>query len=90
VEKIKTHILCSVTFFENRAVCEIMWKNIVEPGGPWATYGACALHAGYLRLKTHSEYVILIAFTLQQWMHKRSPVLRYTYVAGLVSPVFTG
>jgi hypothetical protein len=31
VEKIKTHILCSVTFFfENRAVYEIMWKNIVE------------------------------------------------------------
>jgi hypothetical protein len=23
------HILCWVTFFENRAVCEIMWKNIV-------------------------------------------------------------
>jgi len=33
VEKIKTHILCSVTFFkkiENRAVYEIMWKNFVE------------------------------------------------------------
>jgi len=27
VQKIKTHILCSVTFFfENRAVYEIMWK----------------------------------------------------------------
>jgi hypothetical protein len=34
VEKIKTHILCSVTFFENNAVCEIMWKNIAEPGRP--------------------------------------------------------
>ena len=33
VEKIKTHILWSVTFFsENRAVYEIMWKNIVERG----------------------------------------------------------
>jgi len=31
VEKIKTHILCPVTFFffENRAVCEIMWKKIL-------------------------------------------------------------
>jgi hypothetical protein len=29
VEKLKTHILCSVTFFENRAVYEIMWKNIL-------------------------------------------------------------
>ena len=34
VEKIKTQILFSVTFFffENRAVYEIMWKNIVERG----------------------------------------------------------
>ena len=32
VEKIKTHILCLVTFIfpENRTVCEILWKNIVE------------------------------------------------------------
>jgi hypothetical protein len=32
VDKIKTHILCSVTFFffENHAVYEIMWKNTVE------------------------------------------------------------
>jgi hypothetical protein len=34
VEKIKTHILCSVTFSEIRAVCEITWKNIVDPDGP--------------------------------------------------------
>jgi len=36
VEKIKTHILCSVTFFffENRAFYEIMCKNILEPGRP--------------------------------------------------------
>jgi len=27
IEKIKTHILYSVNFFENRAVSEIMWKN---------------------------------------------------------------
>jgi hypothetical protein len=33
VEKIKTHILCSVTFFfyENHALYEIMSKNAVEP-----------------------------------------------------------
>jgi len=33
VEKIKTHILCSVTFFENHAVCEILWKNIYSWAG---------------------------------------------------------
>jgi len=27
VDEIKTHILCSVRFFENRAVCEKMWKK---------------------------------------------------------------
>jgi len=27
VEKIKTHILCSVTFFENRTVFEKTWKK---------------------------------------------------------------
>jgi hypothetical protein len=32
VEKIKTRILCSITFFsENHAFYEIMWKNIVWP-----------------------------------------------------------
>ena len=32
VEKIKTHILCSVIFFhpENRAVYEIMWEKYYE------------------------------------------------------------
>ena len=34
VEKIKTHILCAITFFENHAVFEIMWKNTVERGKP--------------------------------------------------------
>jgi hypothetical protein len=34
VEKVKTHILCSITFFffENHVFYEIMWKNIVEAG----------------------------------------------------------
>ena len=27
VEKIETHILCSIKFFENSAMYEIMWKN---------------------------------------------------------------
>jgi len=33
VEKIKTHILCLVTFPENRALFVITWKNCVVPGG---------------------------------------------------------
>jgi hypothetical protein len=34
VEEIKTHILYPMTFFENNAVYEIMWKNTVQPGRP--------------------------------------------------------
>ena len=60
LEKIKINISRSVTFFssfENRPVCEIMCKNIAEPDKPQMTieYGSCALHAGYLRLQTHTQ-----------------------------------
>ena len=54
---------------------------------------ACALHAGYLRLQTHSEYVIRIAFPLQQWLHERASVLRYrctAYLAENRSDMMTG
>jgi hypothetical protein len=33
----------------------------------------------------HTNCVILIAFPLQQWMHERASLLRYTYIACLVS-----
>jgi hypothetical protein len=45
VEKIKTHISSSVTFFEKRAVCEVMWKDTVRRGRPqmmiWRMRIAC-------------------------------------------------
>jgi len=37
VDKIKTHILCSIIFFLNRAFYEIMWKNTGEPDRPQTT-----------------------------------------------------
>ena len=63
-----------------------MWKNTVEAARSQMTiwYGTCALHAGYLRLQTHT-YVILIAFLLQRWLHDCTSMLRYTYVAFFVS-----
>jgi hypothetical protein len=33
---------------------------------------------------THLEYVILIVFPRQQWLHERASMLRYTYIACLV------
>jgi hypothetical protein len=86
VEKIKTHILCSVMLFsENRAVYEIMWKNMVERGRPqmtiWRMHIACCITKA---TNTHSQYVMLIAFPLQQWLHERTSMLRYMYMACIV------
>jgi hypothetical protein len=47
-------------FFENRAVCEKMWKNIVERGRPqvtvWRMSIACWIPKA---IDVHSEYVML-------------------------------
>ena len=58
LQKIKTHILYSITFFpENLAVYDIMSKNMVEPKGYQmkSQYGAYALHAGYVRLHARAR-----------------------------------
>ena len=51
-ENQNTHFMSSNFFSENRAVCEIMSKNMVEKDGPQMTsqHGAYALHAGQARL----------------------------------------
>jgi hypothetical protein len=68
VETIKLKFYNQSFFFCNRVDYEIMWKNTVESGRPRMKHGACALHAWYLRLQTHSESVIL---PLQQWLPER-------------------
>ena len=87
VEKIKTHILCSVTsffFFENRAVYEIMWKNIVESDRLRMTVWRTRISRWIPRAtNTHSEYVIVFVFLQQQWLHESASVLRYSYIACL-------
>ena len=65
VEKIKPHILCTVTF-ENRAVYEITWENIVERGRRQMT--VWRMRVAYFIPKatnTHAGYVTLIALPLQ-------------------------
>jgi len=68
-ENQNTHFVF-INFFsppENRAVYEIMWKNIVERGRPqmaiWRMRIACWIPNA---TNTHSQYVILIAFPLKQ------------------------
>jgi len=44
LEQIKTHILCSITFFENSTGYDTMWKFTVQPGRPqMATLRICIL-----------------------------------------------
>jgi len=61
---------------------EIILKNIEEPDRRqmtvWRMRIACWITKA---TNTHSEYVILIAFPLQQWLHERASMLRYTYIA---------
>ena len=59
------HFRFSNFFFFNRAIYEIMWKNIVEPDRPqmtiWFMHVACWITKA---TNTQSEYMILIAFPL--------------------------
>ena len=60
-----------------------MCKNIVEPDRPQMTTWriACPMPKA---TDTQLEYLMLIAFPLQQWLHERTSMLRYTCIACLV------
>ena len=89
VDKIKTHILCSLIFFffENHDVYEIMWKNTVEPDRGLTTIQrlrvACWIPKA-TNTHIHTGCVMLISFPLQRWLHEGASVLCYTYTACLV------
>jgi len=84
VEKIKTLILLSVIFF-NCAVYGIMWKNVVELDRPQVTVWHMCIACWIPKTtNTHSEYAVLIAFPLQQWLKKYASMLRYMYISCLV------
>ena len=57
-----------------------MWENIIDPGRPqmtiWRMRIACWIPKA---TNTHSEFVILIAFPLQQRFKERASMSRYTY-----------
>ena len=86
-EKIKTHFWCSVTFFPLfRKTYGVMWRKygtarqVTDNNttrrtrfGRWITKAT----------DTHSEYVIRIALPLQQRLHARASLSRYTYIACL-------
>ena len=87
VDTIKTGILCSITFFRKSSR---LIDNVQKYGRAghatdndiiWRMRFACWIAKA---TNTHSEYVIIIVFPHQQWLHKRASVLRSTYTACLV------
>jgi hypothetical protein len=76
-ENKNTHFVLSNFFSENRALCEKMWENKVERGRTqmtiWRMRIACWIRKA---ASTHSEYLIIIAFPLQQWLRERVTMLR--------------
>jgi hypothetical protein len=65
VEKVKTHILGSIIFLKNLAICEEMHVHIVQPDRPqvivWRMCIACGISKA---TNIYSEYVMLTAFPL--------------------------
>jgi hypothetical protein len=61
------------------------WKNIVERGRTqmtiWRMRFACWIPKA---TNTHSQYVILIAFPLLQWLYERASMLRYSTLPVLI------
>jgi hypothetical protein len=62
-----------------------MWKNIVERGRPqmtiWRMRTACWIPKA---TDTHSEYVILMAFPIQQWFFNLNGMLLLTIVVEVI------
>jgi hypothetical protein len=72
--------------FKKRVVYDVTWQNIVESDTPqmaaWRMRIACCVTKA---TDTHLQYVIRIAFSLQQWLHESAPILLYTKTVCLVS-----
>jgi hypothetical protein len=88
IEKIKTHILCSITFF--RKPCRL-WDNVEKYGtARQATDDniirrmrfACWITKA---TGTHSEYLVLIAFPRQIWLRERAPSVTFIHTLLLLS-----
>jgi len=66
VQKVRSHIVCSISFLENLAVYEIKWEKRGTAGqatGDSMAHAHCMLFNQVTN--THSEYVIVTAFPLQ-------------------------
>ena len=56
-----------------------MWKNNVEPERPQVTTERMRIACWITKAtNTRSEYVIIIPFPLQQWLHEHASLLHYS------------
>jgi hypothetical protein len=87
-ENQNTHFMFSnFVYFLNFKSClyDVMWKNIVEVDRPQMTIRSMRIVCWLPdATNTFTQYVILIALPLQQWLHKCVSLLCYTYIACLV------
>jgi hypothetical protein len=64
LEKIRTHVLYPVTFYEDRAVYGMMWKTLYSRASHmtiWRMRVACSITKA---INTHLLHVELIAFSV--------------------------
>jgi len=63
-----------------------MWQNTIQTDRPrmtiWHVHIACWIS---MVTNTYLEYVTVIAFPLQHWLHERKSVIHYMYMACLVT-----
>jgi len=89
----KTHILCSVTspppLPVSRAVYEIMWikhgiaRKVLDDKIIFRMRFPCWITKA---TDTHSEYIVLVSFSRQQWLRERVSMFHsYMYIACLVA-----
>jgi hypothetical protein len=86
VHKIVT-FLNSVIFPPNYVVYEKMCKSFGQPDRSQMTIRLKRFSCWVTKVtdtRSHTEYVILIAFPLQQWLCDCASLLRYTYIVCLV------
>jgi hypothetical protein len=80
--------LYSIAFVENRAVYEIMWKNTEQLDRSQMTVWRMRISRWIPKATNkQSQYLMLPAFPLQQWLHETSVILRCTYIACVVISV---
>ena len=77
-ENQNTHFVFNNYFSKNRAEYEIMWKDVVESVRPQMIIWRMRI-AYWIPKATNAltEYVTLIAFPLQHWLHERASILGY-------------